>query len=518
VDPVSVERAVADPVPLDGRSLTLAEFLAVAREHRPVALSPEARHAVAASRGIVERAVASSRSIYGVTSGFGALSDRVVPREKAKELQVSLVRSHASGTGPALPSDLVRGMMLVRLNSLLRGHSGVREAVVDLLVEFLNRGLIPRVPEQGSVGASGDLAPLAHLSLALIGEGEFVRSGTGTPVAARELLAEQHLTPLVLAEKEGVALLNGTALMASYLALELAEARELLDAALVAAALSFDALEGSPDSLDDRLGEVRNSPEQRSIAQAMRRLLEGSDLSTPRREWKGQDPYTLRCIPQVFAAVRLGLDFAERVIAPELNAVSDNPVVFSEDEFVNGGNFHGQSLALALDTLAIAVQYVAAYSERRIARLVHPALNRGLPAFLAPDAGVSSGFMVPQYLAAALVNENQTLVHPASAGSLSTSADQEDFVSMGPWAGAKLRRVLLNTRRIVAVEWIVAGQALELRRPRFGGRGSEAALRALRERVAPWERDRSPAPDIERVAAAIADRSILDAVRSSVPF
>jgi histidine ammonia-lyase len=506
---------MTETVALDGRSLSLEKFLAVARGNAQVSLPTEVRQAVARSRAVVERAIQEDRPIYGVTTGFGALSERVVPRSQARELQVSLVRSHASGTGPALPADIVRGMMLVRLNSLLKGHSGIRPEVVERLAEYLNRGMIPRVPEQGSVGASGDLAPLAHLALTLIGEGEFLRP-EGRPEPAVDRLARERITPLALAEKEGVALLNGTALMASYLALAVADGRDLLDAALIAAALSYDALEGSPEALDDRLGEVRNLAEQRAIAASMRRLLEGSELAAPRRAWKGQDPYTLRCIPQVLASVRLALDFADRIVAPELNAVSDNPVIFGDGEFVNGGNFHGQPLALALDTLAIAVQYVAGFSERRTARLVHPALNRGLPAFLAPEPGVSSGFMVPQYLAAALVNENQTLVHPASAASLSTSADQEDYVSMGPWAGAKLRRLLANTRTVVAVEWIVAGQALELRRPRTGGKGTEVALRALRTRVSPWVRDRSPGPDIERIASAIADRSILDEVRSAV--
>ncbi len=509
---------MSDALPLDGRSLTLEDFLAVARDRRSVAIAPAAREAVTASRRAVDRVLAEDRAVYGVTTGFGALSDRVVPRSKALELQTSLVRSHASGTGPALPEDVVRGMMLVRLNSLLRGHSGVRLVLVERLADLLNHGLVPWIPEQGSVGASGDLAPLAHLSLALLGEGAFARPGFAHPAPAGEVLRAAGIAPLELAEKEGVALLNGTALMASYLALAVADGRELLRAALVAAAVSYDALEGSPEALDDRLGEVRNSPEQRAVAETMRTLLAGSDLSAPRATWKGQDPYTLRCIPQVLAAVVLALDFAERRVVPELNAVSDNPVVFGESEFVNGGNFHGQPLALALDTLAIAVQYVAAFSERRTARLVHPALNRGLPAFLAPEPGVSSGFMVPQYLAAALVNENQTLVHPASASSLSTSADQEDFVSMGPWAGAKLRRILDNTCKVVAVEWMVAGQALELRHPRSGGRGSEAALRALRTRVTAWTRDRSPSADIERIAAAIQDRSLVSEVRATVPF
>ena len=508
---------MTETLALDGRTLSLDEFLEVVRADRPVGLAPAARTALAASRKAVERAVASGRTIYGVTTGFGALSDRPISPAKTRELQISLVRSHASGTGPAQPRDVVRGLMLLRLNSLVRGHSGIRPEVAERLADFLNRGLVPWIPEQGSVGASGDLAPLAHLALALTGEGAFVgRTGEAEP--AKTVLERDGIPPVELVEKEGVALLNGTALMASYLALSVADARILLDAALLAAAMSYDALEGSPESLDDRLGEVRNSSDQRAVAASLRSLLEGSGLAVRRTTWTGQDPYTLRCLPQVLSAVRLAIAFAERIAAAELNAVTDNPLVFGEDEFVNGGNFHGQPLALALDTLAIAVQYLASYSERRVARLVHPALNRGLPAFLSPEPGVSSGFMVPQYLAAALVNENQTLVHPASAASLPTSADQEDFVSMGPWAGAKLRRILDNTRHVVAVEWIVAGQALELRRPRTGGRGSEAALRALRTHVAPWTADRSPSADIERVAAALHDGSLVGAVRAAVPF
>ncbi len=509
---------MTETLPIDGRSLTLEQFLAVVRANCGVSLSPDARAAVGASRRAVERAVAADRPVYGVTTGFGALSDRTIPRAKARELQASLVRSHASGAGPPLAPELVRGLLLLRLNSLARGLSGVRPEVLDLLIELLNRGLLPRIPEQGSVGASGDLAPLAHLAIALMGEGAFLGPGGVGTEPSVEVLRRERLAPLEPAEKEGVALLNGTALMAAYLALGVADVRELLDAALIAAGLSYDALEGSPDPLDDRLGEVRNSDDQRAVAQSLRALLDGSALSTRRAEWSGQDPYTLRCLPQVLGAVRLALGFAEQVALRELNAVTDNPLVFEGDEFVSGGNFHGQPLALALDTLAIAVQYVAAFSERRIARLLHPALNRGLPAFLAPEPGVSSGFMVPQYLAAALVNENQTLVHPASAASLSTSADQEDFVSMGPWAGAKLRHLLANARRVVAVEWIVGGQALEMRRPRLGGRGSEAALRSLRARVAPWARDRSPSDDIERVAVAIGDGSLVREVRATVAF
>ncbi len=509
---------MSEPLPLDGRSLTLSQFLEVVRGDRPVAIAPEARAAVAASRDVVQRVIASQRPVYGVTTGFGGLSHRTIPPEKARELQTSLVRSHASGTGPALPSDVVRGLMLLRLNSLARGHSGVRTELLDRLADLLNHRLVPWIPEQGSVGASGDLAPLAHLALALTGEGAFVGGTSTEPEPARAVLAREGIAALDLVEKEGVALLNGTALMAAYLALAVADLTGLYDAAVIAIALSFDALEGDPESLDDRLGEVRNSPEQREASKAIRQLLSASALAAHRKIWAGQDAYTLRCVPQVLAAVRLALGFADGIAVRELNAVTDNPVIFEGDEFVNGGNFHGQPLALALDTLALATQYLAAFSERRIARILHPALNRGLPAFLAPEPGVSSGFMIPQYLAAALVNENSTLVHPASAASLPTSADQEDFVSMGPWAGAKLRRVLANTRKVVAVEWIVAGQALELRHPRSGGRGSEAALRALRSRVASWSVDRSPAPDIERVAALIEAGTLVREVRSEVPF
>ncbi|MGA8275152.1 MAG: histidine ammonia-lyase [Thermoplasmata archaeon] len=509
---------MTETLSVDGRSLTLEQFLAVAREKRGVSLAADANASMATTRRSVERAVANGRAIYGVTTGFGGLSHKTISSAQARELQVSLVRSHASGTGPALPSDVVRGLVLLRANSLARGNSGVRVEVVERLLDLLNRGLVPWIPEQGSVGASGDLAPLAHLAMTLTGEGAFVPVGGGEPEPAGAVLHREGIAPLELVEKEGVALLNGTALMASYLALAVEDVRGILDAALIGAAMAFDALEGNPESLDDRLGEIRNFPEQRAVAASMRALLAETGLSAPRTSWTGQDPYTLRCLPQVLGSVRLGLRFAEEIIVRELNAVTDNPVVFGDDDFVSGGNFHGQPLALALDTLALTTQYVAAFSERRISRLLHPALNRGLPAFLAPDPGVSSGFMVPQYLAAALVNENVTLVHPASASSLPTSADQEDYVSMGPWAGTKLRRVIENTRRVVAVEWIVAGQALELRHPRTGGRGSEAALRAVRTRVAPWTRDRSPAKDIARVADDLASGALVREIRAQVPF
>ncbi|MHB1435222.1 MAG: histidine ammonia-lyase [Thermoplasmata archaeon] len=506
-----------DPLRLDGRSLTEADFHSVARHGRRVELAPGARPALERGRAAVERVVAAGTPVYGVTTGFGALSDRSIPPESVRELQRSLVESHASGVGPPLPREVVRGLVLLRANSLVLGLSGVRPEVVERLLEYLNRDLVPWVPETGSVGASGDLAPLAHLARTLLGEGAFV-DPSGRPLPAGELLPKAGLPPIPLVAKEGLALINGTALMTSYLAFALDDLERLLRAALVASALVYDALRGSPDPLADRWGELRRSPEERAVAESMRRLLADSQLVTERSEWTGQDPYTLRCIPQVLGSVRHALRFGREILQGELNAVTDNPVLFDDGGFHSGGNFHGQSLALALDTLAIAAQTVAGFSERRVSRLAHPALNRGLPAFLAPDPGLSSGFMIPQTVAAALVNEGSTLVHPASAASLPTSADQEDFVSMGAWAGAKLRRMLVNSRRVVAIEWIMAGQALELRRPALGGSGSEAALEALRRRVAPWVRDRSPADDIAHVADAIADGSLVEEVERRVPF
>ena len=499
-------------VPVDGQSLDLEGFLAVVRGGARVQLPPEARSRVEASRRDVEGIVARGAPVYGVTTGFGALSNQRIDPSRARELQHGLIASHASGVGPALGEDVVRGMILLRANSLARGQSGVRPEVIERLLDLLNDHLTPRVPERGSVGASGDLAPLAHLALALTGEGEFV-GPDGRIEPAMAVLNRAGIPPLELREKEGLGLVNGTALMTSYLALGVDQSRALLEASMIAAGITFDALQGSPECFDDRLGEARNAPEERAISRSMRSLLAGSELAIRRTEWIGQDPYTLRCIPQVLATVGHALQAARAVLDGELNATTDNPLLL-QGEFVNGGNFHGQSLAWAMDSLALAIHTLGAFSERRISRLVHPALNRGLPAFLAPAGGLQSGFMIPQTVAAALVNENATLAHPASAQSIPTSADQEDFVSMGAWAGAKLHRILGNARRIVAIEWIVAGQALELRRPRRGGRGSEAALAALRFRVGPWTKDHSPSGEIELIADAIGTGTLL----GEVPF
>jgi histidine ammonia-lyase len=497
---------MTESLPLDGRSLTLEQFLAVTRGRCAVAVEPGAWEAVRAARASVERALAADRPVYGVTTGVGRLADVSIPPERVDALQLNLIRSHASGAGPPLPEELVRGMMLLRANAFARGHSGVRPELIEALLLWLNRGLVPLVPEQGSVGASGDLAPLAHLALTLVGEGALL-DARGAPRPAAEVLAANGIAPITVRAKEGVALINGTSLMASYLALGAEDAANLLAAAEGAVALSWDALRGAIEPLDDRIAELRGIPEQREVARRLRARLAGSRLVGS--SGLPQEPYTLRCAPQVLGAAALAIGFARRLAESELNAVSDNPLVFGGDEFLSGGNFHGQPLALALDTLALGTQYLAGFAERRVARLIDPATNRGLPAFLAGEPGLSSGFMIAQYLQAALVAENVVLLHPASGTSLPTSADQEDFNSQGAAAGAKLRRVIANTERVVAVEWLVAGQALEVRRPLSGGAGSEASLRALRALVPPLGGDRPLAPDIARVAEAIHDGSLL---------
>lgn len=506
---------MAEELPIDGQHLTIEDLVEVARHGRKVTLTPQARANLERARASVAKVVAEGRPVYGVTTGFGRLSDRIVPKEQLPELQRNLLRSHASGVGPLLPRDLVRSMMLLRANSLSKGFSGVRVEVVETLLAALDHDLVPAVPEQGSVGASGDLAPLAHLALAMTGEGE-VRGQDGSPRPSAEALAAAGIPPLSLVEKEGISLVNGTCLMASDLALLVHDGGRLLDVALLAASVSFDALQGNVGALDPRLHAARNLQTQAEVAATMRGWLQGSGLTRAPGDYQGQDPYVLRCIPQVLGAARLALGWARGVAEGELNAASDNPLVF-DGEFLSGGNFHGQPLALTLDTLALGLSYVGGFSERRVARLVDPDLSRGLSPFLSSSPGFSSGYMIPPYVAAALVAENQVLVHPASAFSLPTSANQEDYNSMGATSGAKARRLLTNLQRIVAIELLVSVQALEQRRPLKGGVGTEAVVGAVRRLVPPLTEDRPPAPDIQRLSRAVADGSLLREVRSKLP-
>lgn len=482
-----------EPLLLDGFSLTLEDVLAVARGGAPVAIAAAARERVAASRRSVEAAVARGQTIYGVNTGFGKLAHVRIPADRLRQLQVNLIRSHAAGVGDPLPEDAVRAMMLLRANVLLRGTSGARVALPELLVEMLNRRVHPRVPSQGSVGASGDLAPLSHLALALIGEGE-----DGAALVA------QGLTPITLEAKEGLAFVNGTQAQTGLAALLVHDAWSLWQAAHAAAAMSLEAVRGSPDPFDARIHDARPHPWQQRSAAALRGLLADSEIRESHRENdpRVQDAYSIRCTPQVLGAVGEGLAFAERLMVTELNAATDNPLVFGDD-VVSGGNFHGQPIALALDVLAIALTTLGGLAERRLERIVNPDLSSGLPAFLARDPGVESGYMTAQITAAALAAECRVLSTPASVQSLPTEGNQEDVVPMGMTAAWKAGRVLANAERIVAIELLAAAQGLEFLRPLRPGRGVARAREAVRALAAPLDGDRPLTPDIERVAVAV---------------
>jgi histidine ammonia-lyase len=452
-----------------------------------------------------------------VNTGFGRFVSETIPPEQAEELQLRLLRSHACGVGEPYPDDVVRAAMLLRANALAKGFSGARVETIELLVAALVAGLVPRVPSRGSVGASGDLAPLAHLALPLVGEGE--ATVEGRLLGGEEALAACGLTPIRLAAKEGLSLINGTQFMTAMAALALVRARRLARVADVACAMSVEALQATPTSFHPAIHAARPLPGQASSASALRALLAGSAIVESHR-WcdKVQDAYSLRCAPQVHGASRDLLDHVERTVAVELNAATDNPLVLLEEELiVSNGNFHGQPIAMGLDCLAIACAELANISERRTERLVNPSLSDGLPPFLvAREEGLNSGFMIPQYVAAALVSENKALCHPASVDSIPTSAGQEDHVSMGNASGLKALQVVANAERVLAIELLAGAQAVEFLAPLEPGVGVRAArsfVRTLSDRV---REDRPLSADIERVADAIRDGRVLAAVEDEL--
>ncbi|MBI1808993.1 MAG: histidine ammonia-lyase [Gemmatimonadetes bacterium] len=489
---------------LDGRSLTIADVQAVAVHGRRVTLAPAARDRMMIARNIVAGIVARDEVAYGVTTGFGKLSELSIPHDKLAQLQVNLVRSHASGVGPALPEREARAMMLLRANVIAKGFSGARPDVPELLCAMLNAGLWPTIPEQGSVGASGDLAPLAHLAVSLIGEGELHRGDRTGPAAA--MLAEAGLSPLTLAPKEGITLINGTQAHTAVAALAVADARALWQAAHVAGAMSLEALLGTPTAFDARIQDARGQEGQRDSAALLRELLAGSEIRESHRDGdpRVQDAYALRCMPQVHGPVLDAIRFAEGVIGREINAATDNPLVFENGEILSGGNFHGQAVSMALDFLAIAMTNLATIAERRIDRVVHPDLNQGLPPFLAKDAGVNSGFMMAQVTAAALASECKVLSHPASVDTIPTDGSKEDVVPMGMGAAWKLRRVIRNVQHILGIELMAAAQGLDYRRPLKSGPRVEQAYARVRAHVAPLGDDRVLSGDIIALADAIA--------------
>jgi histidine ammonia-lyase len=504
---------------INGNDLTLEAVREVAADHRPVLLSADAREVVDRARTVVDEIVASNTLAYAITTGVGKLSDVRIAGDQIRELQVNLVRSHAAGVGDPLSAAETRAMMLLRANSLAKGYSGVRAVVIDTLCEMLNRGVTPFVPSQGSVGASGDLAPLAHLALALIGEGECVDMA-GARIPSADALKRAQVKPLVLEAKESISLINGTQGMLAVGTLALLAAETLVDSADVLGGLCCDALKGTDAAFDERIHKARPHSGQMKTAANLRKMLEGSQIRESHRECgRVQDAYSLRCIPQVHGAVRDTLAHCREVFETEANSAVDNPLVFItgarsfKGDVISGGNFHGQPLAFALDFLAIALSALAGISERRIERLVNPALSEGLPPFLAQGAGLNSGFMMPQVTAAALASENKVMAHPASVDSITTSGNKEDYVSMGMTAATKLKRIVDNTRNVLAIEAMAVAQAIDFLAPLKTSKRGQAAHAAIRAVCPTVEKDRVMYKDFARIAELITSGKVAEVVR-----
>ena len=503
-------------VVLDGRPLALADVAAVARGGVRVSVGPEAARRVAEARRFVDEVAGATAPIYGITTGVGKLKDVVIPPEDRDALQRNLVLSHAGGVGTLLSETETRAMMLLLAASLARGASGVRREVLDLVVSCLNARVHPIVPEQGSVGSSGDLAPLAHVAACLIGEGDAWHEGGVVP--AREALRHAMLAPVRLEAKEGLALLNGTHLMAGLGTLAALDAARLASLADVTGAMSLEALMGTNTAFDSRIHALRPHPGQLACAANLRALTADSGIIASHHDCtRVQDAYSLRCMPQVHGSAREAIGFARATLERELGSVTDNPLVFAADRAVlSGGNFHGEPLGLALDMLAIGLAQLGGIAERRIDRLVNPLVSDGLPAFLSPSTGINSGYMIAQYVAAALASELKTLAHPASVDSIPTSALQEDYNAMGAGAALKVRRAVANVRQILAIELLLAAQALDFRAPLTPGRGSAVAQRALRDRVPALTADRYLKTDLDAALTACTDDSVLAAVETAV--
>jgi len=490
-----------EPLVIDGNSLTLDHMAEVALNGRPVILSPQARERVAASRGVIEEIVRSGQVVYGVNTGFGKLAEVRISAEEVGHLQLNLLRSHACGVGEPFPEDVVRGMLLLRANVLASGYAGCRPEVVEAVLALLNSRVHPVVPSQGSVGASGDLAPLAHLALVLVGEGEAELDGRR--MSGGEALRLAGLEPIVLGAKEGLALINGTQASAAVGGLAAWKARRLVEAADVCCALSLDAMEGTDAAFMEEIHAARPHAGQGAAAAHLRALLRGSEIRQSHVACtKVQDAYSLRCAPQVHGAARDALEHTCRLLEIEINSATDNPMVFADGRVVSGGNFHGAPIAAPMDYLAAALTDLASISERRLARLVDASLS-GLPPFLTEHAGLNSGFMMVQVSAAALVSECKTLAHPASVDSIPTSASQEDHVSMSTWAARKLSRVVEMLRQVLAMEYVAAAQGVEFHRPLKTSEPLERGIAWLRREVPRYGKDREHHRDLAAAAAIL---------------
>jgi histidine ammonia-lyase len=491
---------------INGNDLSLNDLRDVVSEQRPVELAEGARKRVIAAREVVEKLLRENRVAYAINTGVGKLSDVHIEPAQNRQLQVNLIRSHSAGVGDPLSQPETRAMMLLRANSLAKGFSGVRPEVIDLICSMLNKDVHPVVPSQGSVGASGDLAPLAHLALAMMGEGQVWNENAR--INSAEALQRAGIAPLVPEAKEAISLINGTQAMLAVGTLSLLAAENLSETADVLGAMSLDALHGTDVAFDARIHDARPHAGQSQVAANLRRLLKGSEIRESHKDCgRVQDAYSLRCIPQVHGAVRDTLAFCRRTFEIEMNSAVDNPLVFvtghGEGDIISGGNFHGQPLAFALDYLAIALSALTGISERRIERLVNPALNEGLPPFLAPEAGINSGFMMPQVTAAALASENKGLAHPASVDSITTSGNKEDYVSMGMAAAIKLKRVIANATNVLAIEACAAAQALDFLSPLKSSQPLQRAHAAIRKVSPKIEHDRVFAEDFAKLADLI---------------
>jgi len=496
---------------IKGNDLSLNDLREVVYEQRPVELAEGARKKVIAAREVVEKLLRENRVAYAINTGVGKLSDVHIEPALNRQLQVNLIRSHSAGVGDPLSQPETRAMMLLRANSLAKGFSGVRPEVIELICAMLNKGVHPVVPSQGSVGASGDLAPLAHLALAMIGEGDVWDGNARTGSA--DALQRAGIKPLVPEAKEAISLINGTQAMLAVGTLSLLAAENLVETADVLGAMSLDALHGTDVAFDARIHDARPHAGQTQVAANLRRLLKGSEIRESHKDCgRVQDAYSLRCIPQVHGAVRDTLVFCRRTFEIEMNSAVDNPLVFvkghGEGDIISGGNFHGEPLAFALDYMAIALSALAGISERRIERLVNPALNEGLPPFLAPEAGINSGFMMPQVTAAALASENKVLAHPASVDSITTSGNKEDYVSMGMAAAIKLKRVIANATNVLAIEACAAAQAIDFLSPLKSSQPLQKAHAAIRNVSPKIEHDRVFAEDFAKLAALISSGAL----------
>ena len=494
---------------LDGTHLTIPDVIRVAREKEEVCLSDSSRKAVERAREYVDKKLREQAVVYGLTTGFGKFSDRYIPEDETAELQANLIHSHACAMGEPLPTEIVRGAMLLRINALARGNSGIRLSTLETLLAMLNAGVHPRIPEKGSLGASGDLAPLAHMVLVMLGEGE--AEYQGHVMSGADAMKAAGIPAVQLAAKEGLALINGTQIMTSIACHVVYDALKLAKTADIAVAMTCEAQLGILKAYDPKLHALRGQSGQIKTAANLLRLLEGSRLAADLQPDKVQDAYTIRCAPQIHGASRDAIDYVWSVVSREINAVTDNPIIFpEEDEAISGGNFHGQPIALAMDFLGIALAEYADVSERRIERMVNPNLS-GLPAFLAKNGGLNSGFMIVQYAAASMTSENKVYTHPASVDSIPSSAGQEDHVSMGTTAARKARMILDNSRKVVALEFFTAGQALWLRGEDKLAPATTAVYRCLRGEIPPVENDVVMYPLMRAAEQMVADGRILRA-------